>query len=63
METAKEHWRNHEQQEHVTDNYYITVELDEEINPCPKKCPYQTKQRHYHCCWVNNINRYFSVLL
>ena len=26
--------------------------MNEQPNPCPSSCPYQTKQRHYHCCWV-----------
>ncbi|KZS09994.1 Transcription factor castor-like protein [Daphnia magna] len=50
-EAAKEHWRNHEQQEQITDNYYISVEENEQPNPCPSSCPYQTRKRHYHCCW------------
>lgn len=51
-ESAKEHWRNHEQQEHVTDAYYISVDVDEEPNPCPPGCPHQTRLRHYHCLSV-----------
>ncbi|XP_057380685.2 zinc finger protein castor homolog 1-like isoform X2 [Daphnia carinata] len=50
-EAAKEHWRNHEQQEQISDNYYISVEENEQPNPCPSSCPYQTSKRHYHCCW------------
>lgn len=53
-EAAKEHWRNHEQQEQITDNYYISVEENEQPNPCPSSCPYQTRKRHYHCCWVTD---------
>lgn len=51
-DAAKEHWRNHEQQEHISDNYYISVDIDEDPNPCPPSCLFQTQQRHYHCCWV-----------
>jgi len=56
VDAAKEHWRNHEQQEHISDNYYISVDIDEDPNPCPPTCLFQTQQRHYHCCWVNPIN-------
>lgn len=58
-EAAKEHWRNHEQQEQITDNYYISVEENEQPNPCPSSCPYQTRKRHYHCCWVR-IDIYYK---
>ncbi|XP_060532944.1 uncharacterized protein LOC132705965 isoform X2 [Cylas formicarius] len=43
---AREHSRNHEQQETITDNFFHTVD---ETDPCDESCAYQNKEKHYHC--------------
>ncbi|KAG8222076.1 hypothetical protein J437_LFUL000520, partial [Ladona fulva] len=51
---VREHARNHDQQEQVTDAFYWTVEVGQEpCRPCPPDCPFQNKEKHYHCCWEN----------
>ncbi|XP_050302924.1 zinc finger protein castor homolog 1-like isoform X2 [Anthonomus grandis grandis] len=46
-EGAKEHSRNHEQQEIITDNFFSISEVNE---PCEdQSCMYQSKEKHYHC--------------
>jgi hypothetical protein len=48
-----EHARSHEQQEQVTDAFYLTTEPGQEPCECPPECPYQNKEKHYHCGWVS----------
>ncbi|XP_044261670.1 zinc finger protein castor homolog 1-like isoform X3 [Tribolium madens] len=43
---VREHARNHEQQEIVTENYYTS-------GGCDDGCIYQDKEKHYHCNWDN----------
>ncbi|KAH1011544.1 hypothetical protein HUJ04_000893 [Dendroctonus ponderosae] len=46
-DSTKEHSRNHEQQEIITDNFFSISELNE---PCEDQaCVYQNKEKHYHC--------------
>lgn len=47
-DAAREHSRNHDQQELITDNYF-TVILDG--GHCEGSCLYQEKEKHYHCNW------------
>lgn len=42
----REHLREHEAQERITDTFF------EEGN-CDEGCPYENKERHYHCTWEN----------
>jgi len=55
MEGVREHARNHEQQEQVTEIFYITSEVGHEgpNSQCEEDCPYQGKEKHYHCTWVS----------
>ncbi|CAH1155485.1 unnamed protein product [Phaedon cochleariae] len=39
---AREHARNHDQQDIITDNYF---------GGCDDGCIYQEKEKHYHCSW------------
>ncbi|XP_076256377.1 zinc finger protein castor homolog 1-like isoform X3 [Rhynchophorus ferrugineus] len=56
-ESAKEHSRNHEQQEIITDNFFSISEINE---PCEdQSCIYQNKEKHYHC----NIDNCREVIL
>lgn len=48
---VREHARNHEQQEQVTECYYTTVSL--QSGGCDETCIYQDKEKHYHCNWVS----------
>ncbi|XP_068902505.1 zinc finger protein castor homolog 1-like isoform X1 [Tenebrio molitor] len=48
---VREHARNHEQQEIVTDNYFTTV--TSQNGGCDDGCIYQDKEKHYHCNWDN----------
>ncbi|XP_072386834.1 zinc finger protein castor homolog 1-like isoform X1 [Diabrotica undecimpunctata] len=50
-ESAREHARNHEQQEMITDNYFTTVTV--QSGECEENCVYQDKEKHYHCNWEN----------
>ncbi|GAB6019842.1 hypothetical protein CHUAL_001383 [Chamberlinius hualienensis] len=51
-DNVREHARNHELQDQVTDAFYTTVDGGPP-GSCPFDCPYQNKQRHYHCGWQN----------
>ncbi|GLG97314.1 Transcription factor castor [Gryllus bimaculatus] len=55
MDGVREHARNHEQQEQVSEAFYITVEGGQDGKPCQCEddCPYQAKEKHYHCTWDN----------
>ncbi|XP_023707022.1 zinc finger protein castor homolog 1 isoform X2 [Cryptotermes secundus] len=55
MDGVREHARNHEQQEQVSEIFYITVESGQEgpNSQCEEDCPYQRKEKHYHCTWDN----------
>jgi hypothetical protein len=61
MDGVREHARNHEQQEQVSEIFYITSEAGHEgpNSQCEEDCPYQGKEKHYHCTWVSY---YFSKL-
>jgi hypothetical protein len=61
MDGVREHARNHEQQEQVSEIFYITSEAGHEgpNNQCEEDCPYQGKEKHYHCTWVSC---YFTIL-
>ncbi|CAH0549609.1 unnamed protein product [Brassicogethes aeneus] len=48
---VREHARNHEQQEQVTDTYFTTVTVQN--GGCDESCIYQDKEKHYHCNWEN----------
>ncbi|XP_018574221.1 zinc finger protein castor homolog 1-like isoform X2 [Anoplophora glabripennis] len=50
-EGAREHARNHEQQEMITDNYFTTVIAQN--GGCDESCIYQDKEKHFHCNWDN----------
>ncbi|XP_063985247.1 uncharacterized protein LOC135166671 isoform X2 [Diachasmimorpha longicaudata] len=43
---VREHLREHETQERITDAFF------EEGN-CDESCPYADKEKHYHCTWEN----------
>lgn len=49
---VREHARNHEQENQVTEHYYTCVKENEN---CPvENCPYDcVKENHYHCNWDN----------
>ncbi|XP_063220399.1 zinc finger protein castor homolog 1 isoform X2 [Bacillus rossius redtenbacheri] len=54
IEGVREHARNHEQQEQVTEAFYITESGLETSNcQCYEDCPYQNREKHYHCTWDN----------
>ncbi|XP_031358714.1 zinc finger protein castor homolog 1-like isoform X2 [Photinus pyralis] len=48
---VREHARNHEQQEQVTEAYFTTVVA--QSGGCDESCIYQDKEKHYHCNWDN----------
>ncbi|KAF0298893.1 Transcription factor castor [Amphibalanus amphitrite] len=50
-DSARDHARNHEQQQHVTATYYEEVAETEDPCPCQPHCLYRGKERHYHCNW------------
>ncbi|KAJ8921199.1 hypothetical protein NQ315_013671 [Exocentrus adspersus] len=50
-EGAREHARNHEQQEIITDNYFTTITA--QSGGCDESCIYQDKEKHFHCNWDN----------
>lgn len=58
---VREHARNHEQQEQVTEAFYITV--DAQNGRCDDSCIYQDKDRHYHCNWVGVEPNYTLILI
>ncbi|XP_015595893.1 uncharacterized protein LOC107268048 isoform X2 [Cephus cinctus] len=43
---VREHLREHETQERITDAYF-------EEGGCEDSCPYADKEKHYHCNWEN----------
>ncbi|XP_046747760.1 uncharacterized protein LOC124412150 isoform X1 [Diprion similis] len=43
---VREHLREHETQERITDAYF-------EEGGCEEGCPYMDKEKHYHCNWDN----------
>uniref|UniRef100_T1IV78 C2H2-type domain-containing protein n=1 Tax=Strigamia maritima TaxID=126957 RepID=T1IV78_STRMM len=49
---VREHARTHEQQDQVTEAFYTTQEAGQPSS-CPSDCPYQNKEKHYHCGWDN----------
>nr|CAD7438048.1 unnamed protein product [Timema bartmani] len=52
MDGVREHTRNHEQQEHVSETFFITeTGLEGSSCQCEEDCPYQNKEKHYHCTW------------
>ncbi|XP_069703969.1 zinc finger protein castor homolog 1-like isoform X2 [Periplaneta americana] len=55
MEGVREHARNHEQQEQVSEIFYVTAEAGQDglNSQCEEECPYQGKEKHYHCTWDN----------
>lgn len=62
-EAVLEHARNHDAQDQVSEAYYVTVagpmgpgqspSLLEGKCHCDQDCPYQDKEKHYHCTWVS----------
>ncbi|CAG7726787.1 unnamed protein product [Allacma fusca] len=56
-ESASEHGRNHELEDRITALAYFTVDpanfdAQDSTIPCiSAKCPYQTREKHYHCLW------------
>nr|XP_022907167.1 zinc finger protein castor homolog 1-like isoform X1 [Onthophagus taurus] len=46
---VREHARNHEQQEQITENYFTTAQN----GGCEDGCIYEDKEKHYHCNWEN----------
>lgn len=47
-EGTREHARNHELQEQITENYFTTKE-----GGCDDTCIYSDNEKHYHCNWEN----------
>lgn len=47
---VQEHASNHEQQDQVTESFYNFVQ-NGQMNNCSTNCPYQNKEKHYHCTW------------
>ncbi|XP_076306536.1 zinc finger protein castor homolog 1-like isoform X2 [Tachypleus tridentatus] len=47
---VKEHAKNHETQDKITEAYYITVEARSSVN-CPLECSFNGTEKHYHCNW------------
>ncbi|XP_064461126.1 zinc finger protein castor homolog 1-like [Ornithodoros turicata] len=45
-----EHAKNHEHQDQITQCFYHTVGKSIE-GECPLDCPFQLKEKHYHCQW------------
>ncbi|KAE8750785.1 hypothetical protein FOCC_FOCC002495 [Frankliniella occidentalis] len=62
-EAVLEHARNHDAQDQVSEAYYVTVGPAGSSSPraastegkchCDQDCPYQDKEKHYHCTWDN----------
>lgn len=52
LDAVKEHVGKHEKQDRITDNYYVTVEEDDES--CASDCQHK-KSTHYHCAYVREI--------
>ncbi|XP_059479542.1 zinc finger protein castor homolog 1-like isoform X2 [Neocloeon triangulifer] len=53
QEGVWDHARCHEQQEQVTEAFYITTEVGQQACECPPECPFQNKETHYHCGYEN----------
>ncbi len=55
---AAEHFKNHEMEDKISSLAYFTVDpanfdAQDSTIPCiSAKCPYQTREKHYHCLWV-----------
>ncbi|CAN8015877.1 unnamed protein product, partial [Ixodes persulcatus] len=47
---VQEHAKNHEHQDQITQCFYHTVGKSIE-GECPPECPFQLKEKHYHCQW------------
>jgi hypothetical protein len=64
MDGVREHARNHEQQEQVSEIFYITAEAGQEgpNSQCEEDCPYQSKEKHYHCTWVSFLTHHWIKL-
>ncbi|KAK3922303.1 Zinc finger protein castor-like protein 1, partial [Frankliniella fusca] len=54
-EAALEHARNHDAQDQVSEAHYVTVGGGGAAGKChcDQDCPYQDKEKHYHCTWDN----------
>lgn len=50
---VREHARNHEQQEQITEAYFTAV-ANQSVQ-CDDTCAYQDKEKHYHCNWVSYL--------
>ncbi|XP_022236904.1 zinc finger protein castor homolog 1-like isoform X2 [Limulus polyphemus] len=50
ISVAKEHVKNHETQNKITEAYYITVEARSPVS-CPLECSLNGTEKHYHCNW------------
>ncbi|KAL3270460.1 hypothetical protein HHI36_021007 [Cryptolaemus montrouzieri] len=50
-ESVREHARNHELQEQITENYFTTIKGKDGV--CEESCIYGDRERHYHCNWEN----------
>ncbi|KAK9744592.1 hypothetical protein QE152_g7649 [Popillia japonica] len=48
---VREHARNHEQQEQITENFFNTVTAQN--GGCEDGCIYEDREKHYHCNWDN----------
>lgn len=59
-EIASEHSRNHEIEERISSLAFFTVDpasfdAQDSTIPCVSaKCPYQNREKHYHCLWVRS---------
>ncbi|XP_025834272.1 zinc finger protein castor homolog 1-like isoform X1 [Agrilus planipennis] len=56
-DAVREHARNHEQQEQVTETFFVAV--PQHGGTCEESCLYQDKEKHYHC----NIENCREVIL
>lgn len=63
-EGVLEHARNHDAQDQISEAHYVTVggnASNARASPsagdgkchCDQDCPYQDKEKHYHCTWVS----------
>ncbi|XP_023932584.1 zinc finger protein castor homolog 1-like [Lingula anatina] len=50
-EGVREHARNHEQQDKISDLTYMQFNESEQCSQ--ELCPYARKEKHYHCLWAN----------
>ncbi|XP_035712778.1 uncharacterized protein LOC110856166 isoform X3 [Folsomia candida] len=57
VDVAAEHFKNHEMEDKISSLAYFTVDpanfdAQDSTIPCiSAKCPYQTREKHYHCLW------------